>query len=138
MAYRTANGGFKNRRELKKVARLGDKAFEQSAGFLRVPGSKEPLDNTGIHPESYAVVESIADRLGVDPSDLAANDQLLDRVDAERLAAEGIGGADTIRDIVAELRKPGRDPRLEGDNDAFVPGVESFADLREGMLLPGW
>lgn len=137
VAYRSANGGFKGRRELKKVARLGDKAFEQSAGFLRVPGSKEPLDNTGIHPESYPIVRSIAERLGVATSDLAANDKLLDRIDAVSLASEGIGGVDTIRDIVAELRKPGRDPRLEGDNDAFVPGVGSFDDLREGMVLPG-
>ncbi len=137
VAYRAEHGDFTSRKGLKKVARLGEKAFEQSAGFLRVPNSEEPLDNTGIHPESYGLVRDIAKRLGVKASDLAANDTLLDKINPEALASEGIGGADTIRDIVEELRKPGRDPRTEGDNDAFVPEVESFGQLQEGMVLPG-
>ena len=137
VAYRAKNGDFTTRQELKKVPRLGDKAFEQSAGFLRVPGGKQPLDNTGIHPESYGIVNAIAKSLGVKPSDLPGNEKLLSAIDAEKFAAQGTGGLDTIKDIIAELRKPGRDPRVDGDNDAFVAGVESFDDLREGMVLPG-
>ena len=137
VAYRAANGDFKTRRDLRKVPRLGDKAFELAAGFLRVPGGKEPLDNTGIHPESYHVVNAMAESLGVAPGDLAANGDLLDRIDAERLASTGVAGVETIRDIVMELRKPGRDPRTDGDNEEFVPGVADFSELREGMTLPG-
>ena len=137
VAYRAANGDFKTRRDLRKVPRLGDKAFELAAGFLRVPGGKEPLDNTGIHPESYHVVNAMAKSLGVAPGDLAANGDLLDRIDAERLASTGVAGVETIRDIVMELRKPGRDPRTDGDNEEFVPGVADFSELREGMTLPG-
>lgn len=137
VSYRVKNGDFTTRQELKKVPRLGDKAFEQSAGFLRVPGGKQPLDNTGIHPESYGIVNAIAKSMGVKPSDLPGNEQLLAAIDAEKFAAQGVGGLDTIKDIVAELRKPGRDPRVDGDNDAFMAGVESFDDLREGMVLPG-
>lgn len=137
VSYRAKNGDFTTRQELKKVPRLGDKAFEQSAGFLRVPGGKQPLDNTGIHPESYGIVNAIAKSMGVKPSDLPGNEQLLAAIDAEKFAAQGVGGLDTIKDIVAELRKPGRDPRVDGDNDAFMAGVESFDDLREGMVLPG-
>ena len=137
VAYRMKNGDFTTRQELKKVPRLGDKAFEQCAGFLRVPGGKQPLDNTGIHPESYGIVNAIAKSLNVKPSDLPGNEQLLAAIDAGKFAAQGIGGLDTIKDIIAELRKPGRDPRVDGENDAFTPGVESFDDLREGMVLPG-
>lgn len=137
VAYRAKNGDFKTRAELRKVPRLGDKAFELAAGFLRVPCGKEPLDNTGIHPESYNVVKEMAKGLGVKPGDLAANNGLLDKVDVEKLASKGVAGVETIRDIVAELRKPGRDPRTDGDNDAFVPGVADFSELREGMVLPG-
>ncbi|MDE6443555.1 MAG: RNA-binding transcriptional accessory protein [Muribaculaceae bacterium] len=137
VSYRAANGDFKTRQELKKVARLGPKAFEQAAGFLRVPGGKEPLDNTGIHPESYKVVESIAKMLKVKTSDLPANGPLLDKVDVKSIAASGLAGEETVRDIIAELRKPGRDPRIDDDNEAFVAGVETFDDLREGMVIPG-
>ena len=137
VAYRAKNGDFQTRKDLKKVPRLGEKAFELAAGFLRVPGGKEPLDNTGIHPESYHVVNAMAKNLGVNPGDLAANNALLDRVNVEALAATGIAGVETIRDIVTELRKPGRDPRTDDDNEAFVPGVGDFSEVREGMLLPG-
>lgn len=137
VAYRAANGDFHSRKELKKVPRLGDKAFELAAGFLRVPDGKEPLDNTGIHPESYGVVESMASSLGAKVADLPANESLLSKIDAGKMAAAGIGGLETIKDIVAELRKPGRDPRVDGDNEAFVAGVGSFDELREGMILPG-
>lgn len=137
VAYRMKNGDFTTRQELKKVSRLGDKAYEQCAGFLRVPGGRQPLDNTGIHPESYGVVTAIANALRVKTADLVANEKLLNSIDAEALAAKGIGGLETIKDIIAELRKPGRDPRVDGDNEAFTPGVESFENLREGMILPG-
>lgn len=137
VSYRAKNGDFTTRKELKRVPRLGDKAFELCAGFLRVPGGKEPLDNTGIHPESYPVVGAMAKMLGVKPGDLAANDGLLDKVDVEKLASTGIAGVETIRDIIVELRKPGRDPRTDDDNEAFVAGVSDFSELREGMVLPG-
>jgi len=137
VAYRAKNGDFATRNDLKKVPRLGDKAFELAAGFLRVPGGKEPLDNTGIHPESYGVVTAIARQLGVKPGDLAANSALLDKIDVKKMASLGLAGEETITDIIAELRKPGRDPRIDGDNEAFVAGVNDFEELRPGMVLPG-
>lgn len=137
VAYRAENGGFKTRKELRKVPRLGDKAFELSAGFLRVPGGVEPLDNTGIHPESYGIVSKIAKELGVKTSELTANNELLDRIDIDKLAREGVGGLETIRDIVAELRKPGRDPRMDDNEDKFVPAIEDFSQIKVGMILPG-
>lgn len=137
VAYRAANGDFRTRKELKKVPRLGDKAFELSAGFLRIPGGDEPLDNTGIHPESYALVKEMAGSIGKDVKDLPAKGELLDSIDVKGLAAKGIGGLETMTDIIAELKKPGRDPRTDDDNEAFTPGVEDFDSLTEGMTLPG-
>lgn len=137
VAYRAANGDFRTRKELKKVPRLGDKAFELSAGFLRIPGGDEPLDNTGIHPESYSLVKEMAKSIGKDVVDLPANVSMLDSIDVKGLAAKGIGGLETMTDIIAELRKPGRDPRTDDDNEAFTPGVEDFDSLTEGMVLPG-
>lgn len=137
VAYRRANGPFSSRAQLRKVPRLGDKAFELCAGFLRVPGGKEPLDNTGIHPESYTLVAAMARQLGVTTADLPGNDALLDRIDTAALAAGGAGGLATMADIIAELRKPGRDPRTETNDDAFVPGIDSFDAMAEGMELPG-
>lgn len=137
VAYRAANGDFADRRALKKVPRLGDKAFELAAGFLRVPHGREPLDNTGIHPESYPVVTQIAKRLKVSAAELQGNAELLALVNPEQLAAEGLAGCETIADIVTELRKPGRDPRLESNENDFVPSVGSFEELREGMTVSG-
>ncbi len=137
VAYRAANGDFTSRRQLRKVPRLGEKAFELAAGFLRVPHGTEPLDNSGIHPESYSVVAEIARRLGVKAADLQANAALLDQVDAEALARDGVAGRETIADIVAELRKPGRDPRTENSEDDFHAAIESFDDLSVGMTVPG-
>ena len=137
VAYRAANGDFRTRKELKKVPRLGDKAFELSAGFLRIPGGDEPLDNTGIHPESYTLVKEMAGSIGKDVKDLPAKGELLDSIDVKGLAAKGIGGLETMTDIIAELKKPGRDPRTDDDNEAFTPGVEDFDSLTEGMTLPG-
>ncbi|MDE5957619.1 MAG: RNA-binding transcriptional accessory protein, partial [Muribaculaceae bacterium] len=137
VAYRTANGPFRSRAELKKVPRLGENALEQSSGLLRVDDGKEPLDNTGIHPESYALVKKMARSIGAEVAELPANSELLSKIDLDRLAAEGVGGLETMRDIVAELRKPGRDPRTDGNTDAFIPGVDSFEQLHTGMTLPG-
>lgn len=137
VAYRAANGDFASRSELKKVPRLGDKAYELAAGFLRVPGGKEPLDNTAIHPESYGIVASMARKLKVQPKDLHANKELLDSIDVDALVADGVGGRQTIADIIEELRKPGRDPRTDSNDDAFVPDVDSFDDLRVGMVVAG-
>ena len=137
VAYRAANGDFRSRKELKKVPRLGDKAFELSAGFLRISGGDEPLDNTGIHPESYPLVKEMARSIGKDVRELPANGRLLDSIDVKGLAAKGVGGLETMTDIIAELRKPGRDPRTDDDNEAFTPGVEDFDSLTEGMVLPG-
>lgn len=137
VAYRTAHGAFPSRKALLRVSRLGEKAFQQAAGFLRVPGASEPLDNTGIHPESYHVVEKIASCLGVNAAELPGNEALLNKVDPARMAAVGIGGEETIADIVAELRKPGRDPRLDDSSGCFTPSVSEFGQLSEGMVLPG-
>ncbi len=137
VAYRNANGAFHSRAELRKVPRLGAKAFEQCAGFLRVAGGSEPLDNTGIHPESYPLVKEMARSIGVSVEELPANGALLDRIDIDRLVREGKGGAETMRDIIAELRKPGRDPRTDSGTDAFRPGVEEFGQLHVGQVLPG-
>lgn len=137
VAYRAKNGDFPTRQALKKVPRLGDKAYELAAGFLRVPGGRNPLDNTGIHPESYGVVMAMAQKLNVNPGDLAANGKLLDSLNADTLAAEGMAGKETIADIIAELRKPGRDPRMDTNEDAFQPSVESFEELRPGMTVRG-
>ena len=137
VAYRAANGDFRLRRQLKKVPRLGDKAFELCAGFLRITDGEEPLDNTGIHPESYALVKEMAGSVGADVAALPANAALLDRIDVKALADKGVGGLQTMTDIVSELRKPGRDPRTEGNEDAFVPAVECFEYLAVGMTVPG-
>lgn len=137
VAYRAANGDFTDRAHLLRVPRLGEKAYTLAAGFLRVPGAANPLDNTGIHPESYHVVEAMARSIGARTSDLPANTALLDRISPDALAAEGIAGKETIADIVAELRKPGRDPRTDTAQDEFRPEIASFDDLRPGMILHG-
>ncbi|MDE5684792.1 MAG: helix-hairpin-helix domain-containing protein, partial [Muribaculaceae bacterium] len=134
--YRQANGPFADRKSLLKVPRLGAKAFEQAAGFLRVRDGANPLDNTGIHPESYAIVKDMAKRAGVAVEKLVSDSSLVDRLDIEA-AVEGGAGRQTVLDIVAELRKPGRDPRTDADTDAFVPEVADFDELRPGMVLPG-
>ncbi len=135
--YRTENGSFATRNVLKKVPRLGAKAFEQAAGFLRIISGSEPLDNTGIHPESYAIVKEMARLAGVKVKDLPGNTSILDSIDPAELSAKGLGGLETIADIVEELRKPGRDPRTDNAETAFTPGVESFEELRVGQKLPG-
>ncbi len=136
VAYRTANGAFVNRSELKKVPRLGPKAFEQSAGFLRVQG-KEPLDNTGIHPESYHIARSIASATHTSVETLCGNQQMVDSINAEKMASRIGVSVMTVKDILDELRKPGRDPRMENYENPFEAGIECFEQLKEGMVLPG-
>lgn len=135
--YRRENGNFPSRASIKKVPRLGDKAFELAAGFLRVPESKQPLDNTGIHPESYGLVDAMAKSINVNVSQLPGNNEHLDRIDVRGLAAQGVGGEQTMTDIVAELRKPGRDPRDPFEIHSFAEGVSEIEDLQAGMVLPG-
>lgn len=132
--YRARNGSFHSRRELLKVPRLGEKTFEQAAGFLRVPLSANPLDNTGIHPESYHIVEQMARDLGVPTAQLPANQAMLAKIDASRYAEFG---AATVADILAELHKPGRDPREEADNVEFDDAIHTIDDLSVGMVLNG-
>lgn len=132
--YRAEHGPFGSRRDLMKVPRLGAAIYEQAAGFLRVPDSENPLDNTGIHPESYAIAQRMAADLSVDIASLVADEELIDRINPARYAAAGV---ETVADIIAELRKPGRDPRLETGNVDFDPSVKIIDDIKAGMTLPG-
>ncbi len=134
--YRAAHGPFASRRELLKVPRMGEKAFEQSAGFLRIQGGKNPLDNSAVHPESYAVVERMAKDLGCTLADLIANKELKRRLKLEKYISDTVG-MPTLLDIMEELDKPGRDPRQTIQVFAFDPSVKSITDLKEGQLLPG-
>lgn len=142
VAYRDEAAGFKSRKELKKVKRLGDKAYEQCAGFLRVPESKEILDNTGVHPESYDVARKILELLSYDKADIRAGElkDIQDRANKYNIKAlsEATGaGEPTVRDILKELVKPGRDPREELPLPIFKTGILELKDLEEGMLLMG-
>jgi uncharacterized protein len=134
--HRQENGPFKARTDLKKVARLGPKAFEQSAGFLRINDAKNPLDSSAVHPESYKVVEAMAKDLGVAVADLISNAELRKRIDLNKYVTDKIG-IPTLRDILQELEKPGRDPRAALEPMKFADGVHSIGDLKEGMKLPG-
>lgn len=134
--YRTANGPYRSRKELLKVKRLGDKAFEQCAGFLRIPGADNPLDNSAVHPESYHIVEKMAASLGVKTDDLVANKELCAKLHPQDFV-EGEFGLPTINDIIKELVKPGRDPRSEAQEFSFADDIHTIEDLSEGMELPG-
>lgn len=134
--YRKQNGAFRNREELKKVPRLGAKAFEQCAGFLRIKGGTNPLDNSAVHPESYSVVEQIAAKLGCNVSELIGNSKRLQGLKHEETAPAGVGEY-TFRDIIAELEKPGLDPRNSVEIFEFDKSVKTINDLRLGMELPG-
>lgn len=134
--YRTSNGPFASREQLKKVPRLGDKAFEQSAAFLRIPNAKNPLDNSAVHPESYSIVDKMAKDLGCQVSDLITNNELRNKIDLSQYTTATIG-LPTLKDIKAELEKPGRDPRSTIKEFAFAEGVHTLEDLHKGMILPG-
>lgn len=134
--YRAAHGPFHSRKELLKVPRMGEKAFEQSAGFLRIPGGKNPLDNSAVHPESYPVVEQMARDLGCSVSELIADKGLKKELKLEKYVSPAVG-MPTLLDIMEELDKPGRDPRQRIQVFAFDPDVKTIADLKEGQVLPG-
>ena len=134
--YRDEHGPFATREALREVPRMGPKAFEQSAGFLRIAGGENPLDASAVHPERYAVVERMAADLGRTVPQLLAEPALAKRLDLSRYA-EGDLGLPTLRDIVAELAKPGRDPRKTFEAFSFAEGVHEIGDLAPGMKLPG-
>ena len=136
IAYRNENGAFKNRRQLLKVAKLGPKAFEQSAGFLRIRGGDNPLDNTAVHPESYAIVKAIAADLNVPLEKIISVADKLKSVNLKKYVTDTVGEP-TLRDTIAELEKPGRDPRAEFKYATFKEGVKEISDLKEGMELEG-
>lgn len=134
--YRTANGPFRSRRELLKVPRMGAKAFEQCAGFLRIPHAENPLDNSAVHPESYPIVERMAADLHCSVSDLIANRELRSRISPEKYVTDTVG-LPTLTDILQELEKPGRDPRQKIQVFEFDKNVRTIDDVQEGMVLPG-
>ncbi|MFD2937023.1 Tex family protein [Spirosoma flavum] len=136
VAYRAENGAFTSRDQLKKVPRLGPKAFEQCAGFLRIEGAKNPLDNSAVHPERYAVVERMAVDVGSRIDDLIHRPELRQQINVEKYVTSAVG-LPTLRDILAELAKPGRDPREQLSVFEYDARVRSIDDLHEGMLLSG-
>lgn len=134
--YRAENGPFDSRKDLKKVPRLGEKAFEQCAGFLRIPNGSNPLDNSAVHPESYPVVEKMAADLHCTVGELMKRKELKQQIRLEQYQTDQIG-MPTLQDIMKELDKPGRDPRSEIQEFSFNPNIHTIDDLQEGMILPG-
>ncbi len=135
-AFRKENGMFASRDELKKVPRMGPKAFEQAAGFLRIPDAKNPLDNSGVHPESYKIVKQIAKDMKCELTDLVRNDEVVSKINWQNYVTTETG-LPTLNDIKAELLKPGRDPRKPIKVFEFADGIFSINDLQVGMVLPG-
>lgn len=136
VTYRNENGAFQNRRELLKVAKLGPKAFEQAAGFLRIRAGKNPLDNTAVHPESYGIVKQIATDLQVPLEQLTYLGEQAQKIDLKKYVTAMVGEP-TLRDILTELEKPGRDPRAEFKYATFKAGIKEISDLKQGMELEG-
>ncbi|MEG2331921.1 MAG: Tex family protein [Bacteroides sp.] len=136
VSYRSENGAFESRKELMKVPRMGAKAFEQCAGFLRIPAAKNPLDNTAVHPESYCIVEQMAKELKCSVAELIASKELRQKIDVSAYITPHVG-LPTLKDIMQELDKPGRDPRKEIKVFEFDRNVRTINDLHEGMVLPG-
>jgi uncharacterized protein len=134
--YRNEKGAFKNRRQLLKVPKLGPKAFEQAAGFLRIRGGENPLDNTAVHPESYPVVEAIAKDLDLPLTEITQISEKIKTVNIKKYVTEKVGEP-TLRDIISELEKPGRDPRAEFKYATFQAGIKEISDLQVGMELEG-
>ncbi|MBW1982582.1 MAG: RNA-binding transcriptional accessory protein [Deltaproteobacteria bacterium] len=134
--YRNENGPFESRHNLKKVPRLGPKAFEQAAGFLRIRNGRNPLDASAVHPESYPVVQAMARDLGCTVKELMEQPELRERIQLDRYVTDDVG-LPTLTDIVAELARPGRDPRQEFEQFSFADKVQTMEDLRPGMKLPG-
>ncbi|MDF5731288.1 MAG: helix-hairpin-helix domain-containing protein, partial [Rhizonema sp. PD38] len=136
VTYRNQQGAFKNRRELLKVPKLGPKAFEQAAGFLRIRGGSNPLDNTAVHPESYAVVEAIASDLNVPLTQITLIAEKLQKTSLKKYVTDKVGEP-TLQDIFRELEKPGRDPRAEFKYATFKEGIKEISHLKVGMELEG-
>jgi uncharacterized protein len=134
--YRDTNGPFPNRTAMRKVPRLGEKTFEQAAGFLRITAGDNPLDRSAVHPEAYPVVERILARLGTGIADVMGRPAVLKELSPDEFTDDRFG-LPTVRDILAELEKPGRDPRPEFRTATFRDGVESLSDLQPGMVLEG-
>jgi uncharacterized protein len=136
VAYRSENGPFEDRKQLKKVPRLGEKAYQQAAAFIRIKDGKNPLDNSAVHPEAYAIVEKMAKDLGVKTNELVANKEKITQIKPENYTTAEIGIL-TLKDILKELEKPGLDPRKAAKIFEFDPNVRSIKDLKTGMILPG-
>ena len=136
VAYRAANGAYRSRRELLKVKRLGEKVFEQCAGFLRIDGAANPLDNSAVHPEAYHIVDKMASDLGVSSKELVGNAELCSKIEPSKYVSDAFG-LPTINDIIAELKKPGRDPRESAQTFEFSHDIKTIEDLLVGMELPG-
>ena len=136
VAYRTENGAFVDRNQIKKVPRLGEKAFQQAAAFIRIKDGKNPLDNSSVHPEAYKIVEKMAKDLGIKTIDLIANEEKIKQIAPEKYTTEDIGILG-IKDILKELLKPGLDPRKASKVFEFDPNIKTFEDLKSGMILPG-
>lgn len=136
ITFRKENGPFRSRKELHKVPRMGEKSFEQCAGFLRIPDSDNPLDNSAVHPESYTIVERMASDLGCQVKDLPGNEKLLSRINLHDYVTAS-AGLPTLTDIIGELGKPGRDPRQSVRIFEFAEGIYRIEDVRTGMTLPG-
>jgi len=136
VAYRTENGAFVDRNQIKKVPRLGEKAFQQAAAFIRIKDGKNPLDNSSVHPEAYKIVEKMAKDLSIKTIDLIANEEKIKQIVPEKYTTEDIGILG-IKDILKELLKPGLDPRKTSKVFEFDPNIKTFEDLKTGMVLPG-
>ncbi|WP_297869370.1 Tex family protein, partial [uncultured Flavobacterium sp.] len=136
VAYRSENGPFEDRKQLKKVPRLGEKAYQQAAAFIRIRDGKNPLDNSAVHPEAYLIVEKMAKDLGIKTNELIANKEKIAQIKPENYITAEIGIL-TLKDILKELEKPGLDPRKATKIFEFDPNVRSISDLRTGMILPG-
>lgn len=136
VSYRAENGMFSSRKQLLDVPRLGNKAYELSAGFLRIPGAVNPLDNSAVHPERYSLVEKMATDAGCSVEELVGNPQKIDSIPLESYVGESVG-LPTLKDIAQELKKPGRDPRESAKDFEFSTEISAIEDLREGMELPG-
>ena len=134
--YRAENGAFENRKQLKKVPRLGEKAFQQAAAFIRITNGENPLDNSAVHPEAYGIIEKMAKDLGIKTNELIANKEKINLIQPEKYTTEDIGILG-IKDILKELEKPGLDPRKSAKVFEFDPNVKKITDLKTGMILPG-